>query len=59
MANEQDNTEKPPNCCKSVLAENIGQWMDTVSNKDLWERKTKFKWRYKLLREGGDGLATH
>ena len=31
MANEQDHTEKDPDFCKSVLAENIGNTVDGQS----------------------------
>ena len=34
------------------------QWMDKVSNKDLWERTNQFQIEIDI-REDGDGLATH
>ena len=50
MANEQDHAEKDPDFCKSVLAENIRNTVDKVSNKDLWERTSQVQIEIEILK---------
>ena len=43
-------------CLRKILGI---QWMDKVSNKDLWEKTHQVGIEINTLKKNGDGLATH
>ena len=54
MANKQDHADKDPDICQPLPEKN---WMDRVSNKDLWDRTHQAQIEIKVLKRSWGWLC--